>query len=266
MIVADLSDPRERDHLGENPLRPSFPKADGYSKLRSLRIHSKDRPSNELGITVPIYAVQVWENAVRSKSRRVLERLDSPAAIQAFVDALEYSCEDSYRCPLRVLNERIGHCFDGAVFAAAALRRIGQPAMLLDMLPNGRDDDHVLALFRQNKHWGAIAKSNFVGLRFREPVYRSVRELIMSYFEHYFNAAREKTLAGYTRPLNLAPYDNVPWTIEDAPLDQIADHLDRIPRYSILNSKMAKELLPVDTLTFRAGMLVAKKSGLYRVT
>jgi hypothetical protein len=214
---------------------------------------------------VPVYAVQVWEKSLRPKSRKVLERLASPAAIQAFIDNLEYSCDDTYRCPLRVINERIGHCFDGALFAAAALRRLGQPAMLVDMLPNGRDDDHVLALFRRNNHWGAIAKSNFVGLRYREPVYRTIRELIMSYFEQFFNAAGEKTLAGYTRPLNLSPYDNLPWTVEDAPLDQIADHLDRVPRYRILTPKMAKELVPVDALTFRAGMLVANKAGLYRV-
>lgn len=212
------------------------------------------------------YAIRIWEENLPAKSHKVLKTLASPGDIQAFIDSLEYSCEDSYRCPKRVLQERMGHCFDGAVFAAAALRRLGHPGLLLDMIPNGRDDDHVLALFRQNKHWGAIAKSNFVGLRFREPVYRTLRELVMSYFESYFNAAREKTLVGYTRPIRLSVYDNIPWTIEDGPLDQIADHLDRVPRYRILSARMARQLLPVDQLTFRAGMLVAKKAGLYRVT
>ena len=110
-----------------------------------------------------------------------------------------------------VLRERMANCFDGAVFAAAMLSRLGHPPLILDMLPNGRDDDHVLAVYKRDGHWGAVAKSNFAGLRFREPVYRTVRELVMSYFEQYYNVDREKTLRAYTRPLNLQVFDKYQW-------------------------------------------------------
>src|SRR5437764_11193867 len=96
--------------------------------------------------------------------------LDSPAAIQAFLDEIPYSADPFYRCPASVVRDRKAHCFDGAVFAAAALRRIGFPPLIVDMLPE-RDDDHVLAIFKIDGSWGAIAKSNFVGIRFREAVH-----------------------------------------------------------------------------------------------
>lgn len=210
-------------------------------------------------------ATQQFEAALTATERSRLAKLTTPARIQSFVDDLDYSCDDFYRSPLRVVRERTGHCFDGALFAAAMLARIGEPPLLLDLLPNGRDDDHVLALFKRNGCWGAIAKSNFVGLRYREPVYRNLRELVMSFFEHYFNAAREKTLVGYTRPLNLNAFGKEPWMTEDSPLERIADGLDARPRHRILSAPMARALEPVDPLTFRAGMLVARKAGLYKV-
>ncbi len=111
--------------------------------------------------------------------------LDSPAAIQAFLDGLPYSADPFYRCPASVLRDGKAHCFDGALFAAAALRRLGFPPAIVDMLPE-RDDDHILAIYKVDGHWGAIAKSNFVGLRFREAVYASLRELVMSYFEVFW--------------------------------------------------------------------------------
>ena len=127
--------------------------------------------------------------------RQLLSGLESPAAIQAFLNTIPYSEDHFYRCPLRVLRERKGHCFDGALFAAMALRRIGYPPLILELIPNERDDDHILALFKQDGCWGAVAQSNFTGLRYREPVYRSLRELVMSYFEDFFNSVGEKTLA-----------------------------------------------------------------------
>ena len=112
-------------------------------------------------------------------------KLKTPFKVQEFLDSIPYSDEERYRCPRSVLQDRKAHCYDGAVFAAAALRMIGYPPLLVDMLPNNRDDDHILAVFRRKKRWGAVAKSNFSGLRFREPVYRGLHELIMSYFESY---------------------------------------------------------------------------------
>src|SRR5579863_4086880 len=110
------------------------------------------------------------------RERQVFEALDTPLAIQGFLDSIPYSSDPFYRSPARVLRDRRGHCFDGAVFAAAALRRIGHPPLLVDVYAE-RDDDHVLAVFREGRFWGALAQSNFVGLRYRDPVYRSLREL-----------------------------------------------------------------------------------------
>ena len=137
---------------------------------------------------------QDFERTLNKAEYKFLKTLVNPARVQAFLDEIPYSTEHVYRCPLRVLRERIAHCFDGALFAAVTLRRLGYPPLILELVPNGRDDDHLLALYKRNGHWGAVAKSNFVGLRFREPVYRNLRELVMSYFEQFYNVEREKTL------------------------------------------------------------------------
>ena len=133
---------------------------------------------------------EIWSPA----ELKILGRLDSPVAIQRFLDSLRYSSESRYRSPRTVLADRIAHCYDGAVFAAMALRRIGYPPLIIDM-DGVRDDDHVVAIFKKNGRFGAIAKSNFAGLRYREPVYASLRELVMSYFESYYNVARDKGTA-----------------------------------------------------------------------
>src|SRR5688572_2829891 len=195
---------------------------------------------------------------------RILARLDTPARIQEYLDQLVYSSEERYRSPRSVMRDRIAHCFDGAVFAAAALRRIGHPPLLLDMLPNERDDDHVLALFRRSGCWGAVAKSNYVGLRFREPVYRTLRELVMSYFDHFYNVLREKTLRAYTLPLNLASLDHLNWMVQDKPMDLIAFRLDRRRRFSLIPPRIASSLFPVDRRSFKAGMLYVNRAGLFR--
>jgi hypothetical protein len=195
--------------------------------------------------------------------RSVLRRLSSPARIQDFVDALAYRPEDDPGCPRRVLEERRANCFDGAIFAAAALRRIGHPARLLDMWAV-RDDDHVLAVFRSRGHWGAVAKSNFVGLRFREPVHRTLRELALSYFEDYFNAKGEKTLRAYSGPLSLAQFDRLRWTFEDTHLRYISDRLDALFHHRILTPAMERALTRVDPLSLKAGMLGTDPAGVYR--
>ncbi|MBE3067259.1 MAG: hypothetical protein IMZ73_07505 [Chloroflexi bacterium] len=152
-----------------------------------------------------------FETQLTPAEKRLLESLDSPVKIQAFLNATPYSEDEFYRCPLRVLRERKAHCFDGALFAAMALHLIGHPPLILELIPNARDDDHILALFKRYDHWGAVAQSNFTGLRYREPVYRSLRELVMSYFEDFFNSAGEKTLVGYRGPINLKIFHRLDW-------------------------------------------------------
>jgi hypothetical protein len=206
-----------------------------------------------------------FEEALTRSERQFMARLSTPAKIQAFLDELAYSSDEIYRCPLRVLRERIGNCFDGALFGAAALRQLGHQPRIIDMLPNGRDDDHLLAVYTVDEHWGAVAKSNFVGLRYREPIYRTLRELVMSYFEQYFNVAGEKTLIGYTRPLNLKAFDRRNWMVRDEPLDSIAQRLDEIQRVSILTGDMAARLSLLDTRSYQAGLLGVNEAGLYRL-
>jgi len=193
----------------------------------------------------------------------VLSTLKSPIRIQEFLDTLPYSAESRYRSPRSVLRDRKAHCYDGAVFAAMALRRLGYPPLIVDM-DAVRDDDHVIALFKRNGRFGAIAKSNFAGLRYREPVYASLRELVMSYFESFYNVAYEKTLRQYTRPLSLSTFDMLGWNISDSALDVIGDALSNIRVYRILTPAMARSLSPVDKRTYDAGLIGANKNGLYK--
>ncbi len=204
------------------------------------------------------------DQALSKSENRVLTQLTSPIKIQNFLDDLTYSADTFYRCPLRVFRDRMAHCFDGALFAAAALRRIGYPPLILDMIPNERDDDHLLALYKHGQHWGAVAKSNFVGLRFREPIYRTLRELVMTYFEQYYNVAGEKTLRGYTVPLNLKSFDKWNWMTSDDHLERIAERLDGIRRTTLLTPSMIDNLSKLDDRSHKSGLLFVNKAGLYK--
>jgi len=208
-------------------------------------------------------AVQQFEQALTPEERALLATLDSPARIQAFLDQLPYSADPFYRCPLRVLRDRTAHCFDGALFAAAALRRLGYPPLIVNLFAD-RDDEHLLAIYRRDGAWGAVGQSNFVGLRFREAVYRTLRELVMSYFEDYYNVERERTLRSYTRPLNLQAFDRLHWMTSNAPLEIIAQRLDQRRRIPLLTAEMIAHLSLVDELSYQAGMLGINEAGLYR--
>ena len=141
----------------------------------------------------------------------IYRKLRKPRQIQDFLDdSIEYHSNVTCYSPLLVIRNRKAHCMEGAMFAAAALRRLGHEPLIVDLLAV-RDDDHVLAVFRENGCWGAIAKSNYAGLGFRSPVYRTIRELAMSYFEHFYNLKGEKTLRGYSRPVNLSRFDGLNW-------------------------------------------------------
>ncbi len=196
--------------------------------------------------------------------RKVWDSLTSPVKIQEFLDRATYSCEETYRSPLRVLRERQAHCFDGAIFAAAALRRLGFPPVILEMVPNGRDDEHLVAIYPYDGFWGAVGQSNFVGLRYREPVYRSLRELVMSYFEPYYNIKRERTLRGYTRPLNLSSFNKFEWQVKDEALDRISKRLDEMGKRVLISPRMSRRLTAVDLRSYQAGLLGAEERGLFQ--
>jgi hypothetical protein len=185
---------------------------------------------------------------------RKLRSLKTPYGIQKLLDDMPYHLEDTAWSPRLVLRERTAHCLEGAVFAAAALQANGYPPLLLDF-EAVHDTDHVLAIFREKGHWGAIAKSNYSGCRYREPVYRSLRELAMSYFNLYFNLRRERTLRTFSRPVNLTRFDSLHWMTSDKPVWYIPIYLCEIHHYQLLRPGMAKRLHRIDDRLFRAETL-----------
>src|SRR5213075_3045758 len=176
---------------------------------------------------------------------RKLRALKTPARVQRFLDSLPYHLADSSWSPRKVLQEKTAHCLEGAIFAAAALRVLGFPPLLWD-LEAVNDTDHVLAIFKVRGCWGAVAKSNFSGCRYREPVYRTLRGLAMSYFNIYFNLRGERTLRRYSRPVNLTRFEDRNWMTSKNPLWFIAEHLCDIPHISLLTRGVEKDLTRVD--------------------
>lgn len=189
---------------------------------------------------------------------RCFRRFKTPAGVQRFLDDLPYHLADTSWSPRRVLRERTAHCLEGAIFAAAALRVLGFPPLLWD-LEADNDTDHVIAVFNVDGCWGAVAKSNFTGCRYREPVYRSLRELAMSYFNIYFNLRGERTLRRYSRPVDLGRFDDRNWMTSEGPIWFIAEHLCEIPHQPLLTPKQAGRLTPIDKRT-RTGEMVGHKS------
>ncbi|HEY6969522.1 MAG TPA: hypothetical protein VJA94_09975 [Candidatus Angelobacter sp.] len=187
-----------------------------------------------------------------SKELRKLRSLKSPYGIQKALDAMPYHLADTAWSPRLVLRENTSHCFEGAMFAAAALRVNGYPPLVFDLEAEA-DTDHVVAIYRDRGHWGALAKSNFTGCRYREPVYRNLRELAMSYFEVYFNLRRERSLRTFSRPVNLRRFDHLEWMTTDKPLWFVAEYLFSIHHYKLLRPGMAERLHRLDDRSFRAG-------------
>ena len=180
-----------------------------------------------------------------ARELRTLRSLRTPAGIQKFIDGLEYHLAGTAWSPRLVLRERTCHCLEGAIFAAAALRVIGFPPLLIDF-EAVNDTDHVVAVFQIDGHWGALAQSNYSGCRYREPVYRSLRELAMSYFEDYFNLRCERTMRTYSKPVNLARFDSRYWMTTEKPIWFIPEYLVDIPHIKLLTPRMIKRLSRVD--------------------
>ncbi len=196
-----------------------------------------------------------------SSELTIIRTLKTPYSIQQFLDTVGYSSESRYRTPRAVLQDRKAHCFDGAVFAAAMLRRLGFRPLIVDMQAV-RDDDHVIAVFQKNGRYGSIAKSNFAGLRYREPLYRDVRELVMSYFESFYNIRKEKTLRQFTIPLDLTAYKS--FEFDEEVMEAIGLKLSYIPVTKLMTPAQIRALQPVDDRTYRAGLLGAVKKGLFK--
>jgi hypothetical protein len=193
-------------------------------------------------------------NNLTSRERRLLKSLSTPWKIQDFLNSLPYNIEpdgDTCRSPRRVMRDRTAHCFEAALFAAAALRTNGWPPLILDLMAV-RDSDHVIAVYKIKDCWGAIAQSNFSGIRFREPIYRTIRELALSYFEDYFNLKGEKTLRRYSRPVNLSRFDSIGWMTAEEDVWAVAEYLVDIPHIAMFRSNRH---MYVDQRVFDAGLV-----------
>jgi hypothetical protein len=182
---------------------------------------------------------------------RKLRSFKDPYGVQRFLDDMPYHLADTAWSPRRMLRERTSHCLEGAIFAAAALRALGFPPLLVD-LEAENDTDHVLAVYRIKGHWGAVAQSNYTGCRYREPVYRTLRELAMSYFNIYFNMRRERTLRNFSLPVNLARFDDFEWMTSADPIWFIPNYLCDIHHFKLLRPGTAKQLHRVDQRLFQA--------------
>jgi len=190
---------------------------------------------------------------------RTLCALKTPSGIQRYLDNIPYHLAGTAWSPRVVLREKTAHCLEGAAFAAAALRVLEFPPLIFD-LEADHDTDHVVAIFKARGHWGAVAKSNFTGCRYREPVYRTLRELALSYFNIYFNLRGERTLRRYSGPVNLARFDRLHWMTTDKNIWFIAEYLCEIPHRPLLRRGAEKNLTRVDARTMKSEMVGHRKS------
>jgi hypothetical protein len=209
--------------------------------------------------------LQAFESHLSANQRKALVKLTSPVKIQEYLDATPYSPENQNRNPLRVMQDCLAHCLDGGLFGALALRRLGYPPLIVDLLPDpGMDDDHVLAIFKKDGCLGAVAKSNFAGLRYREPVYRDMRELIMSYFEDFYNVNGLRTLRYYTVTVDLRRFDATGWMWDDKGCDVIEEVLKHLRKFRLISVQQVKALQPMDPLSYKSGTLATNPAGLYK--
>ena len=193
---------------------------------------------------------------------RVLRALRTPERIQQFIVELPANFEedgDTLRSVRGVLQHRKAHCIEAAFTAACALWLQGLPPLLLDLTAKG-DSDHVIAVFKRGGGWGAISKSNHVWLRWRDPVYRSPRELVMSYFHEYTNKQR-KSLRTYSLPVDLRRFPTDMWVTNGEDCWEVGAALCDVKHFRILTPAQARRLLPRDETELRADDLVQYESA-----
>lgn len=198
------------------------------------------------------------------KEYKILKRLNTPKKIQDFLDRMPINFEkdgDTYYSPMTVLEKRTCHCCEGAVLATLTLRINGYEPLLMDLEANKKDFDHVVALFRQYGKWGAISKTNHAVLRYREPIYKSIRELAMSYFHEYFDDKGRKNLRRYSPPVNLKRFDKKGWITTKNKIDYIPDYLSKVRHFNILNKKQIMNLRRADKVEIEAGKIIEWKKG-----
>ena len=196
------------------------------------------------------------------EERMFLGKLYTPFKIQDFLDQCEYNTTTETRSPRFIISLKRAHCMEGALFAAACLEYIGYPPLIVD-LQAVDDDDHVIAVFKKDNFWGAIAKSNFTTLRYREPVYRNLRELAMSYFDFYFNTDGYKSLRAYSLPHNLAGFDHLKWRTTESDLEEIGYYLDDVRHVPLINDLQIKRLEKAGKYLLESSLSGSNPLGLF---
>ena len=193
-----------------------------------------------------------------SREKKIFRSLDTPSKIQNFLNRIPYNFEpyrETCLSPRLVLKQKRAHCIEGAMLAATILRFHGHRPLLVDLTTNDRDKDHVIAVFQRFGHWGAISKTNYAVLRYREPIYRSIRELVMSYFHEYFLDNGEKTLRSYSLPINLAKFDKENWMSTESDVWYIYDHLFDVKHYPILSRSQLAALRLAEPIERKIGKI-----------
>lgn len=194
---------------------------------------------------------------------KVLKKINTPSKIQDFINSLKINFEengDTCMSPRQVLRTGKAHCMEGAILAAAILRIHGYKPLIVDLEANKHDYDHAIAVFQRGKYWGAITKTNHAVLRYREPVYRDIRELVMSFFHEYFmNNNGKKTLRKYSDPVDLSRFDKYGWITSEEEVWYIPDYLTKVKHYKILGWSQLLGLRKADNIEIKAGKIVEEK-------
>ncbi len=198
--------------------------------------------------------LQFTESGFSKEEWLTLKKLSTPHKIQDFLNSFPFNFEkggETHTSPKLTLKRGKAHCFEGALLAAAALWIQGRKPLLLDLKTVRPDFDHVVALFEENGHWGAISKTNHSVLRYRDPIYKSVRELVMSYFNEYFLADGKKTLRSYSEPFDLSLIGKS-WLTSSQNLAPLAHKLDTAQHHNILNKEQIRNLRKTDSVEVEA--------------
>lgn len=199
-----------------------------------------------------------------AKEFEILKKINTPVRVQNFLDTLKINFEpngDTFFSPMTVLQKKACHCIEGAILAALALRLHGQAPLLVDLTANKNDFDHVITVFKKDGFWGAISKTNHAALRYREPVYRSIRELAMSYFHEYFDDFGRKNLRSYSSPVNLKRFDRRGWMTTFDNVYYIPEYLVAARHFPLLTKKQFKNLREADPIEIEAGKITEWKAG-----
>ena len=196
------------------------------------------------------------------KEFNILKKLNTPAKIQDFINKIPINFEVGKRTcwsPLTILKNKEAHYMEGALLAAAAFWHNGEPPLLLNLRTTDDDYGHVLALFKRRGRWGAVTKTNHAVLRYRDPVYASVRELARSYFNEYFLDSGKKTMRSYSAPFDLSKYGN-DWLTSKKNLWKLFDDFMASRHFKVLDKRTIRGLRPADPIEIRAGKLVEWKT------